>query len=562
MIRAPRSRPGASTPGSAPSSKQIAAYLSAAALFVYLVVPLSAHAQSSAVGELLRERLVSLDSGGGVTVMKDIVLPDAGTLQGFYAGRGYAPAWTGDDGLTPIAKELSAVLGSATRHGLSPQRYRSGLIKDAMELPLGSYTAARRAEFELLFSGAWLAYAGDLLYGQARHVELKDSSFNVQEDIDIAAAAGAALAEQDPRRLIRDVSPQSRDYSRLRTALSRLRSLAAVEKRFRLPEVTLHPGDEHAGVATLRRRLAFLGDLEPGHDGGIVFGETLVEAVTRFQSRHGLETDGVVGKNTRAALEVPLSERVEQIELNLERWRWLPRDPGRAYIVVNIAGQELEVVENGRSSLRMKVIVGLPFLRTPSFASRIETIVLNPYWEVPYSIAVKEILPKLREDALYLAREHMQVLKRGTNELVNPIPIDWSEVPSRDFPYRFRQKPGPDNALGQIKFLMPNRYSVYLHDTPAKTLFSRARRCFSHGCVRLEKPLELAALLLHDEPGWAVERLERTLETEQNHRIRLTRPMPVYLVYWTAWVDNKGIVNFRDDVYGRDERLKSALETF
>jgi len=161
---------------------------------------------------------------------------------------------------------------------------------------------------------------------------------------------------------------------------------------------------------------------------------------------------------------------------------------------------------------------------------------------------------------LYLARERMQVLKRGTNELVNPVPIDWSEVPSRNFPYRFRQKPGPDNALGQVKFLMPNRYSVYLHDTPAKTLFSRARRCFSHGCVRLEKPLELAGLLLHDEPGWAVERLERTLDTEQNYWIRLQRPTPVYLVYWTAWVDNKGIVNFRDDVYGRDERLTSALE--
>jgi len=383
LIRASRSRPGASNPESVASSRRTAARLSAAALFVCLVVPSSAHAQSSSLTELVRERLVSMDSGGEVTIMRDIVLPDAETLRRFYAGRGYAPAWIGDSGLTPFATELAAVLDTATRHGLSPLRYRSRLIKDVMELPLGSYTAARQAEIELLFSGAWLAYAGDLLYGRARDIELKDSSFNVHEDIDIAAAARAALAEQDPRGLIRGVSPQSRAYSRLRTALSRLRSLAAVEERFRLPEETLRPGDEHAGVATLRRRLVFLEDLEPGHDGGNVFGEALVDAVKRFQSRHGLETDGVVGKNTRAALEVPLSERVEQIELNLERWRWLPRDPGRRYIIVNIAGQELEVVENGQGSLRMKVIVGLPFLRTPSFASRIETIVLNPYWEVP-----------------------------------------------------------------------------------------------------------------------------------------------------------------------------------
>jgi L,D-transpeptidase YcbB len=453
-------------------------------------------------------------------------------------------------------------VAASLSHGLSPQNYHAALIERLADTPYEAREAAGRVDIELLYTDALLTLAGDLLEGRARRVELDDSAIDSSEDIDVNETVRAAVEAGALRRVLERTAPEPEAYARLRQALSRLRDLDRAEKPFSLPPRTLRPGDTGGEIAALRRRLAFLGDLPEAYDDGSnVMDEPLVDAVKRFQARHGLLVDGIVGRETRPALETPMSIRIEQVELNLERWRWLPRDPGERYLVVNIAGQELEVVANDRRILYMRVIVGRPFQRTPSFASRIDTIVLNPYWEVPYSIAVNEILPKLRIDPGYLDRENMQVLPRldGAGRPIDPLSIDWDQVSARNFPYRFRQEPGPDNSLGLVKFLMPNPYSVYLHDTPAKSLFAQARRCYSHGCVRLEKPFELATLLLRDEPGWSVERVERTLETERNHHIHLRRAMPVFLVYWTAWMDNQGIIHFRDDVYGRDQRLRAAL---
>jgi len=534
------------------------AWLGVLAALACGVMVASAQANSAPpVAALLKDRI----AGGAGADAYEARMSEPDALAAMYAGRGYSPLWAVNGRFARRGESLLAVLRKAADHGLEPDRYRVDRVERVVSLPLNQYTPDQQVDIELLLSDALLAYLRDLLRGRAQRVELEDSSFNVDENIDLTGLLEQAVTTNRIPDLVDQVVPETPAYARLKRALTDLRSLAAIESRFDLPDDTLHPGDEAEAVRLLRRRLAALGDLPQAENNNRdIFDDTLERAVRLFQARHGLEIDGVVGRETRAALETPISHRVEQVELSLERWRWLPRQPGDRYLVVNIAGQSLDVMENGRSTLHMRVVVGLPFLRTPSFASKIETVVLNPYWEVPYSIAVKEILPKLREDALYLARERMQVLKRGTHELVNPIPIDWNEVPARNFPYRFRQKPGPDNSLGRVKFLMPNPYSVYLHDTPAKTLFSRARRCFSHGCVRLEKPLELADLLLHTEPGWSFERVDKTLETEKNYRIRLTNPMPAYLVYWTAWMDNAGIVHFRDDVYGRDKRLKAALE--
>jgi len=490
-----------------------------------------------------------------------LVSPDS--VRSFYEQAAGAPVWHTDGRFRSLSRDLLAVLRSAETHGLSPTFYHEGFIERVSSLPDEAIPDARRVDIELVFTDALLAFAKDLLNGRARRVELDESSIDTAEGVDVNQAVRQAIESGALRQLVDRLAPRAASYERLRQALSRLRSLEPADRPFELPERTLHPGDSGGEVAALRRRLAFLGDLPASADDDHgIFDEPLVAAVKGFQARHGLEVDGVVGRETRPALETPIAKRIEQAVLSLERWRWLPRDPGDRYLVVNIAGQDLKAVQNGQRTVYMRVIVGRPFQRTPSFASQIETVVLNPYWEVPYSIAVNEILPKLREDPGYLARENMEVLKRleAGGKPIDPATIDWDQVSGRNFPYRFRQRPGPNNALGEIKFLLPNPYSVYLHDTPAKTLFSRARRCFSHGCVRLEKPLELADLLLHDEPGWSFDRVEKTLETEQNYRIRLTHTMPVYLVYWTAWVDNDGTAHFRDDVYGRDQRLKAALD--
>lgn len=498
---------------------------------------------------------------------KPVVLPGgvvplaADALRTFYAQRGYAPVWDQGGKIKSRSRALISIIRASRDQGLTPADYHEQSIKQALATPYDQDSAARKADVDLLLSDALFGYAQDLLYGRAERYDLKDSVIDAPESIDLPNLVDKLLASGNLKALVRRLAPAPAAYERLQGALSRLRSLERAGVPLRLPERTLHPGDVAGEVAALRRRLALLGDLPAvQNDGSGVLDPPLVSAVEHFQSRHGLEPDGVVGPETRAALEVPLSKRIQQVELNMERWRWLPRDPGDRYLVVNIGGQELDAVENDRGTLHMRVIVGRPFQKTPSFASKITTVVLNPYWEVPYSIAVNEILPTLRRDPGYLDREHMQVLKARGGGTVDPATIDWSRVPARGFPYRFRQEPGPDNALGRIKFLFPNRYNVYLHDTPAKALFSRARRCFSHGCVRLEKPFALADLLLHDEPGWSMERVDKTLDTEQNFRIELTRPMPVYLVYWTAWVDAEGTVEFRDDVYGRDGRLESALQ--
>ncbi|MGA8259342.1 MAG: L,D-transpeptidase family protein [Arenicellales bacterium] len=510
----------------------------------------------------VRAEIQARVAGPKPVVLRGRVAPlAADALRSFYSQRGYAPAWNAGGKLESRSRTLISIIRASRKQGLTPATYHERSIERVLATPYGRDSAARKADVDLLLSDALFGYASDLLYGRAGRSDLKDSAIDAPENIDLVKLVGKTLASGDLRALVRSLAPAPAAYKRLQGALTRLRSLERAEVPLRLPERTLHPGDSGGEVAALRRRLALLGDLPAArNDGSGVVDPPLVSAVEHFQSRHGLEADGVVGPETRAALEVPISKRILQVELNMERWRWLPRDPGDRYLIVNVGGQELDAVENDRRTLHMRVIVGRPFQKTPSFASKITTVVLNPYWEVPHSIAVNEILPTVRRDPGYLDREYMQVLKAPGGGTVDPATINWSKVPARGFPYRFRQDPGPDNALGRIKFLFPNRYNVYLHDTPAKTLFSHARRCFSHGCVRLEKPFELADLLLHDEPGWSLERVDKTLDTEQNFRMQLTRPMPVYLVYWTAWVDAGGTIEFRHDVYGRDGRLESALQ--
>jgi murein L,D-transpeptidase YcbB/YkuD len=284
-------------------------------------------------------------------------------------------------------------------------------------------------------------------------------------------------------------------------------------------------------------------------------------ALARFQARHGLEPSGRLDRPTLEALNEPVEERLAQIEINMERWRWLPHDPGTRYVLVRIADFELDLVEEGKSALAMRVIVGKPYWRTPVFSALMTHLVLNPYWYIPQSIAAEEILPLLRRDPSYLGQRRISVAE-GEGVAVRPIEpdsIDWNRVQAEDFPYYLAQAPGPDNPLGRVKFMFPNAFNVYLHDTPNRALFAQEVRAFSHGCIRLEKSLELAVQVLRREGGWSLERLEQEVEKGINRQIVLEHPLPVYLLYWTAWVDAAGQVQFREDLYEDDQRLKEAL---
>ncbi|HEY2291694.1 MAG TPA: L,D-transpeptidase family protein [Thermoanaerobaculia bacterium] len=467
----------------------------------------------------------------------------------FYDRRKYAPAWIGDKGARPDADELIAALTDAPADGLDPERYRLDDLRQrlaqAKSAPNSPPNPGDLAEIDLRLTDAFLRFAADLRNG-AVNPELiySDCEIDIPET-DLPAALESALATGHVRQALAELAPTHAGYKALKAALAQYRALAARGGWPAVPEgPPLKPGDRGERVAALRARLEASGDLAPnaspappGDNPRDLFDAPLQAALIKFQDRHGLDPDGKMGKGTLAALDVPAEQRVRQIEINLDRWRWLPRDLGERHIMVNIAGFHLDVMDGGKSVLAMKVVAGKPTTRTPMFSGRMTNVVLNPYWNVPPDIARKEVLPRIAREPGYAEKEGLEV--QGT------------EV---------RQKPGPKNSLGRVKFLFPNRFNVYLHDTPARALFSRTVRGFSHGCIRIEKPVELAEYLLRDDPRWTPEKIAATI-AKGRETWTIPRPLPVHLVYWTAWVDDAGTVQLRDDLYGRDKPLLKILGT-
>jgi murein L,D-transpeptidase YcbB/YkuD len=349
-------------------------------------------------------------------------------------------------------------------------------------------------------------------------------------------------------------------YGALVRGLAHYRALESAGGWPRLPNgPVLRDGEAGPAVLVLRQRLAAEGYLSSAA-GSDTLDAVLAGAVATFQLRHGLPVDSVIGPRTRAALNVPASRRVRQIEVNIERLRWLPPDPGERFVVVNIPSFVLYAFDGGRRVLNMRVVVGdeLASRRTPVFADTMEYIEFGPYWNVPRSIAVNEILPAARRDRGYLARNNYQLLRGwGDNApVVDPRSLSDAELFSTR--YRVRQLPGPDNALGRVKFMFPNDYAVYLHDTPSRSRFEDADRALSHGCVRVADPQALAEFVLEGNTAWPRERIATTLAAGRHLRVNLRHGPPVYLIYLTAFARD-GEVMFRDDIYDRDNRLVRAL---
>jgi murein L,D-transpeptidase YcbB/YkuD len=468
-------------------------------------------------------------------------------LRDFYRARQDQPAWSG--GNAAIAATLlrdAAALAAA--HGLDPATYA---------LPA---TPAGDMDGDVQVSATLLRLGRDLSIGAvlpARNV----GGFGAETRRDFDGAKFLkALAEGRPlAELAGAASPQYVGYARLMEGLEKARAQAAGGGWPTVPDgPKLTPGETGDRVPAVRRRLAASGELDPAFAGGDTYDGPLVEAVKRFQIRHGLEPDGVIGGRTLAHLNVPADARVRQIVANLERWRWMPRSFGRHHIAVNIAAAQLEVVEDGAVIMAMRVVVGDIRHPTPSMNTTMSSVVLNPAWRVPSSIANKEILPKLRKDPNYLANSNLEIVDQPeTGAGSAGDGVDWNAI-GKKFPYRLRQPPGPDNALGQLKFNLTDSDDIYMHDTPNRRAFGRNYRALSHGCVRLERPVELGELLLG--PRWQGKLGDNITANRSTRTLLLERTMPVYLMYWTAWADDQGNVQFRDDLYGHDRRLITALE--
>jgi len=378
----------------------------------------------------------------------------------------------------------------------------------------------------------------------------------------------SAASATDLDSFIAGYRPQTIRYARQTAALADYRALASRGGWQPLPTgETLKPGMTDPRVGLLRHRLRLVGDLKAADDlaesGGDpnFYDEAVVAAVKWMQYRHGLAQDGAVGDRTIAALNVPIEQRIEQMILNLERRRWIPDDLGQRYIFVNLADQELKLVDEPRTLLDMRVVVGKPYTRTPIFSHMMTYVEINPYWNVPPSIARDELLPKIKQDVSYLTKNNYVLFSDWSSgaTVIDPRSIDWSQVSKTSFPFKIRQDAGDGNALGRVKFMFPNRFNIYLHDTPAKSLFGRTGRTFSHGCVRVEDPALLAEYVLAQTPGWDRARIDAAIASGERTIATLQQPLPVHIVYLTSWVNKDGSVQFRDDVYDRDAELATAL---
>ena len=366
--------------------------------------------------------------------------------------------------------------------------------------------------------------------------------------------------------MVEPLRPRQREYREMVEALEEYREIQANGGWPSIPgRKKLGPGSEGASVMALRKRLDATGDLD-GSGGKPVYDDEVAGAVARFQERHGIPADSVVGPATLTALNVPVESRIRQIELNLERYRWLPSDFGKRYILVNIPDYQLYAYDEGKQALTMRVIVGDEYGHTtPVFADSMTYLVFRPQWDIPRRILVDEVIPKVREDIYYLAKHGYEVIDTARNEVISdPSAIDWSDLDTTEIHFRVRQKAGKDNALGNVKFMFPNQFSVYLHDTPADHLFDRSKRAMSHGCVRVEDPVKLAGYVLAPQGDWTEQRISEAIappgkgESVTPITVDLKQPVPVYLVYLTAFMRD-GILHFRDDPYGKDSRVVNRM---
>jgi len=519
---------------------------------------------SDQVAEILRERLESAGLPAEMVVNQEPVLA-SNSLPEFYLQRFYVPAWSDGSKVRDVAFAFLEFLQSVDEEGLDPRHYHFlSLEESLMELSLGTPDANRLAEFDLLMTDAFLVLATHLKNGRINPVTIDPEWHASMNGFDPLPLLRRVLEQGDLPGTLAKLLPSAAEYQGLREALCRYRRIAEHGGWPQVPDgEALSLGMHSTRVPILRDRLMLSGDypIETSLYQNDLYDARLEDAVRSYQKRNGLTPDGAVGKATLQALNIPVTVRVRQIEVNLERWRWLPRDLGERHVLINIPAFELVLVDNGKRVIAMKVVVGKTYRRTPVFTGLMTYLVLNPYWNVPRRIAVDDLAPQMRKDPGYLSRLNIKIFSgwgSDAREIV-PAAIDWDLVSRSNFPYHLRQDPGEQNALGHIKFMLPNPYNVYLHDTPSRELFLKEKRTFSSGCIRLEKALDLAVYLLQGTKLGEMKALEAAIGKGKTVSVRLPRPLPVHLLYWTAWASAEGQASFRADIYGRDQRLQYAL---
>ena len=526
------------------------------------VSPSAWHVATTKPSDQVLARRAALTGGVGsvIAASEKLNMEESWALSIFYQSRGFSLVWMDEDAPTKAALDLAKTLSEANSHALPGADYADAVEKLANLGAAPSFDDL--IEADVLLSRAALLYAR---HASAGRIKPRDLSKNITIDpvaADPAETLTTLASASSPGQLLEALNPQSEEYNAMRRALNDLRASGGPAKVTTVPAgKVLKPGMSDARISTLRQRLVETGDLQTvSASAPNKFDDELVDAVKAFQNKKGLPVDSVVGPMTLNALNDTPRDQVKKIVLNMERRRWLPDDLGARHVFVNQTDFRVNVVQNDEVIHTARVVIGKRKHQSPAFSDEMETVVFNPYWNVPASITKNEYMPQVFRDPTIMARRGFQSFVSNGSRFVptDLSTINWSHPDAQRLKIRFRQPPGGRNALGRVKFLFPNEHAVYLHDTPSKSLFKRASRAFSHGCIRVQDPLKLAEVLLSTD-GWSRKDIDKAVASGRNQHIKLTKKIPVHLAYWTAFADDQGVIQYRDDVYGRDERLAEVM---
>ncbi len=522
--------------------------LALAWLSFVLVAPFAMASPQSVVASLF-------DEGAQAVEWRDVTI-DLNKLKSYYVSEDPQFVWVENGALTTAGQELVSALGKAAADGLNPKDY-SEIAFEALPNLSGEEDEAGA---ELALTQSFLRMARDLSGGRtspslnSTNIVIERKTIDAKKWLDIARNSGTAAAFSTLR-------PRHGQYGKLRQLLATYRNFDSIGGWEPIPAgPTLKPGLRDARVAAMRASLAARGYKGLTSGDASLYDPALLNAVKTFQLNNSVEDDGIVGKGTLAIINVPVEARIRQIIVNMERWRWLPNDLGARHVLVNQAGFELFLVDKGKTVDRRRVIVGKPFHETPMFSDRIGYAEFNPTWTVSADIAKAEFLSKLQEDPGYLAANDY-ILYSGWAEgapEINPYSVDWYAIKGK-FPYRIVQQPGKKNALGVVKFMFPNKFNIYLHDTPSRQLFAKTGRAFSHGCIRVNKPMDFAEKLFGLDQKLSRAQMDAIVSSGKLTRVALKSKVPVHLTYFTIWIGDDGRTAFHGDVYGRDGVVSDLL---
>lgn len=539
--------------------------------FLFLIstsVGYAFQSQPSPIAGLLRTKMEVENPQVNSQIGGRELLSDA-LIHVFYANRNFEEIWSKDGVLLELAYEMRFEIRQSKFDGLNPENYNLSLIEgyfQKFESNKKSKTpnlAGELADLELLLTNAFFELAKDLELGKVDPSVLKGDWEITRKasKVDYTQLLAKAIEQADIRRNLETLYPNFSIYKKGREVLRAMDERAKSDTLNWKPvkvDKSIKVGDIHGAVPTLRERLQFWGYLEDySLTDPKLYDSTMFLGVKKFQEKNGMEPDGAIGKNTAAGLNASPLDLMDKAAVNLERLRWLPDTvQNLEMILVNIANYQLDYLNRLDTVFSARVIVGKQYHESPVFTAQMSYIVFSPYWNIPPSIANKEIIPAVRKNPSYLSQKNMEVVN-SSGKWIDPTSINWS---SKSFPYMIRQKPGGNNSLGLVKFMFPNSHNVYIHDTPSRSLFNREDRAMSHGCIRLQNPAKFAEILLKDDPSWTPEKIDQAMHRESEVIVSLPRKIPVVLIYLTFWADSKGQPHFRQDIYNRDAEVLKALK--